>query len=135
MQVEVEIKATQIFADKTDTETNICEGQINYYNKGAILEFIEKYEEQQLKFKMTILQDKIIIDRNNQKMIFDLKNKNHTQLTTSYGNLQMDITTKKIEIKSNGKSIKEINLEYEIELENKVKYMNKVEIEVKSIEK
>lgn len=130
MQVNVEIKATQIFEDKIDTEKNICIGEINYYDKGAILEFVEKHEEQQLKFKMTILEDKIITDRNNQKMIFDLKNKNHTQLTTPYGDMQMDITTKKIEIKNDYKNIKEINLEYEIELENKVKYMNKVEIKI-----
>ncbi len=135
MQIEVEIKATQIFEDKTDTETNICEGEINYYDKGTILEFIEKHEEQQLEFKMTILENKIITDRNNQRMIFDLENKNHTQLNTPYGALEMDITTKKIEIKNNNKDIEEINLEYEIKLENKIKYMNKVEIKVKSIEK
>lgn len=133
MPVEVEINSKQIFENTTDGESNKCEGQITYHNKGAILEFTEKYEDQELKFKMTILENKIITLRNNQNMIFDLKNKNNTTLNTPYGILNMTITTKKMDIIREGSNIREIHLGYDIELENGIKYYNIVDINVKEI--
>lgn len=131
MPVEVEINSKQIFENTTDGENNKCEGQITYHNKGAILEFTEKYEDQELKFKMTILNNKIITVRNNQNMIFDLQNKNNTTLNTPYGILNMTITTKKIEVIREENKIKEIHLGYDIELENGMQYYNIVDINIK----
>lgn len=131
MPVEVEIKSKQILEDHEENETNKCQGEIEYHNKGAILKFTEKYEDQELKFKMTILENKIITDRNGQAMIFDLQNKNNTTLNTPYGVLSMVITTKVIDITKEENNIKRIYLEYNIELENSMKYDNIVEINLK----
>lgn len=131
MPVEIEINSKQIFEDSTDGESNKCEGVIVYHNKGAVLEFTEKYEDQELKFKMTILENKIITLRNNQKMIFDLQNKNKTTLNTPYGEFNMTIITKKIDIVKIENEIKQIHLGYDIELENGVKYYNIVDIIIK----
>lgn len=131
MKVNVEINSKQIMKDgQTETEINKCVGEITHYEKGTILEFTEKHEEQniELKFKMTILENKVITERNGQTMIFDLKSKNNTTLSTPYGELNMIITTNKIEIAKNGDFIEKIRLEYEIKLENSMDYDNIVEI-------
>ncbi len=128
MKVNVEINSRQIFKNHKESETHKCQGEINYHNNGTVLEFTEKYEEQELKFKMTILENKVITDRNGQAMIFDLENKNHSILVTPYGNINLEVTTKKIEISRQENQIKQIYLEYEIELENGEKYDNVVEI-------
>lgn len=130
MLVEVEINSQQIFENSQDSEKNKCIGEITYYNKGAILQFTEKYENQELKFKMTILHDKIITIRNNQSMIFDIKNKHNTTLNTPYGVLSMKITTKILNVIQQTNKIKEIHLGYEIELENGIQYYNKVDIAI-----
>lgn len=130
MQVNVEITSKQIFKDHEDGESHKCLGEITYHNNGTVLEFIEKYEKQELKFKMTILEEKIITKRNGQDMIFDLKNKNRSILTTPYGEINLVITTKKIQISKSNNEIKQIYLEYEIELENGEKYDNIVEINI-----
>ena len=131
MKVEVEINSRQIFEDTQESEKSKCIGEITYYNKGAILEFTEKHEEQELKFKMSILENKIITYRNNQSLIFDLEHKSKSTLTTPYGEIKINVTTKKINIVKLQEQIKEINLEYEIELENGMKYDNLVDIVVK----
>lgn len=128
MQVNVEITSRQIFKDHEESETHKSLGEINYHNNGTILEFTEKYEEQELKFKMTILEEKVITARNGQAMIFDLKNKSHSILATPYGNINLEVTTKKIEISKCDNIIEKIYLEYEIELENGEEYSNVVEI-------
>lgn len=130
MQVNVEITSKQIFKDHEDGESHKCLGEMTYHNNGTVLEFTEKYEEQELKFKMTILEEKIITKRNGQDMIFDLKNKNRSILTTPYGEINLVITTKKIQISKSNNEIKQIYLEYEIELENGEKYDNIVEIDI-----
>lgn len=130
MQVNVEITSKQIFKDHEDGESHKCLGEITYHNNGTVLEFTEKYEEQELKFKMTILEEKIITKRNGQDMIFDLKNKNRSILATPYGEINLVITTKKIQISKSNNEIKQIYLEYEIELENGEKYDNIVEIKI-----
>ena len=128
MKVEVEINSRQIFEDSWESEKNKCIGEIRYHNKGAILEFVEKNEEQELNFKMTILEDKIITNRNNQNLVFDLKNKSKSILETPFGKINMNVTTKKINVVKLKEEIKEIHLEYVIELENGIKYNNLVDV-------
>ncbi len=133
MKVNVEINSKQIMKDgQTETEVNKCEGEITYHQKGAILEFTEIHKEQnlELKFKMTILENKVITDRNGQPMVFDLQNKTNTTLSTPYGELSMTITTNKIDITKEQENIKKIRLEYEIQLENSMDYNNIVEIKI-----
>ena len=52
MPVEVEINSQQIFENSQDSENSKCLGEITYHNKGAVLQFTEKYENQELKFKI-----------------------------------------------------------------------------------
>ncbi|MCI8352284.1 MAG: DUF1934 domain-containing protein [Clostridia bacterium] len=130
MQVNVEITSKQIFKDHEDGESHKCLGEITYHNNGTVLEFTEKYEEQELKFKMTILEEKIITKRNGQDMIFDLKNKNKSVLATPYGEIKLIVSTKKIDILKSNNEIKQIYLEYEIELENGERYDNVVQISI-----
>lgn len=128
MQVNVEIKSKQIFSDHEESENSKSKGNIEYHKNGAVLEFTEKNEEQELKFKITILKNKIITDRNNQTMVFDLENKNNTTLSTPYGVVNMVIETKKIEVSKENEKINKIYLEYIIYLENNIQYNNQVEI-------
>ncbi len=136
MKVKVEISSKQKFSDHEETENNTSIGEIIYKENGALLEFTEKYEElnQELHFKMSILENKIITYRNNQTMIFDLENKNSTTLETPLGSMSMDITTNKINIEKQEKEIRRIYLEYEIELENGMKYNNEVEIKLEILQ-
>ena len=130
MKVEVEITSKQKFSDHEETEKNKSIGEITYKENGALLEFTEKYEElnQELHFKMSILEDKIIIYRNEKPMILDLKNTTNTTLETPLGLMNINITAKNINIEKQKEEIKNIHLEYEIELENGMKYDNEVDI-------
>lgn len=130
MQVNVEIISKQIFQEHEESESHKCLGEITYHNNGTMLEFTEKYEEQELRFKMIILEEKIITKRNGQDMIFDLRNKSKSKLITQYGEINLEVTTKKIQISKQDSEIKQIYLEYEIELENNEKYDNIVEINI-----
>ncbi len=130
MKVEVEINSVQIYDNQKGEEHNKCIGEIEYYNNGAVLEFTEKNESTSLNFKITILENKVIVKRNNQDMIFDLQNKYKSTLATPYGNIEMLVNTKKMEIIKESSKIKEINLEYELELENGIKYYNIVTIKI-----
>ena len=131
MPVEVEIISEQILGEHREKETNKSNGEITYHQKGAVLQFTEKYEDQELNFKMTILEDKIITLRNGQNMTFDKKTPNHTTLNTPYGILNMTITTNEINVIKHEEKIKEIHLFYHIELENSMEYDNKVDIYLK----
>ena len=71
MKVKVKIKSEQIIEENREIEENLCEGEIEYLQNGTILTFAEKFENQVLNFKMTTLKNKIIIDRQNQKMTLD----------------------------------------------------------------
>ena len=128
MKVNVEINSKQIFEEHEESETNKCLGEITYHNNGTVLEFTEKNEEQELKFKMTILKEKIITYRNGQAMIFELGKTTKSSITTQYGNINMNIKTNNIKIQEVDEQIKSILLEYDIEMENQMEYKNRVEI-------
>ncbi len=130
MKVKVEINAKQIFDSHEESEINKCDGEITYHNKGAVLEFTEKYEEQDLRFKITILENKVIVDRNNQTMILEIGIRMPSTVNTPYGEMKMNVTTKEINIIKEKEEIKKIKLGYEIELENEMKYYNEVNIEI-----
>lgn len=136
MKVNVTVSSKQIMKDgQTESEKNTCTGEITYCEKGTVLEFTELHEEQniQLKFKIAILENKVIVKRNGQPMVFDLKNKTNSTLNTPYGELNLTITTNKIYIVKEENDIKKIYLEYEIELENSINYDNIVEITISKI--
>lgn len=128
MKVNVEINSKQIFEEHEESELNKCQGEITYHNNGTVLEFTEKNEEQELKFKITILEEKVITYRNGQPMIFDKSKTTKSALTTQYGNINMYIKTNNIDIKKEDNNIKSILLEYDIEIEEQMEYKNRVEI-------
>lgn len=131
MKVDVEITSKQVFGDHEEGETNKCIGEITYHNNGTVLEFTEKYEEQELKFKITILKEKIITYRNGQSMIFELGQTTKSSIATQYGNIDMNVKTNNIEIQKEDNEIKSILLEYDIQIENQMEYKNMVEILIK----
>ncbi len=131
MKVNVEINSKQIFEDHEEGEANKAIGEITYHNNGTVLEFTEKYEEQELKFKMTVLKEKVITYRNGQPMIFELGKITKSTIDTQYGNINMNVKTNNIEIQEDDDQIKSIILEYDIQIENQMKYKNKVEILIK----
>lgn len=128
MKVNVEIISKQIFEEHEESETNKCLGEITYHNNGTVLEFTEKNKEQELKFKMTILKEKIITYRNGQPMIFELGQTTKSSIATQYGNINMNVKTNNIDIQKEDNKIKSILLEYDIEIENQMEYKNRVEI-------
>lgn len=130
MQVKVEIISKQKFEDHEKSEVNKCDGEITYHNKGAVLKFIEKYEDQELKFKVTILENKVIVDRNNQIMILEKGIRTPSIVNTPYGEMKMNVITREINIIKEKEEIRKINLGYEIELENDMKYYNEVNINI-----
>lgn len=131
MKVNVEINSKQIFEEQEESESNKCQGEITYHNNGTVLEFTEKNEEQELKFKMTILEEKVITYKNGQPMIFELGKTTKSAITTQYGNINMNIKTNNIDIQKEDDKIRSILLEYDIEIENQMEYKNRVEILIK----
>ena len=130
MNVKVTIQSEQIFKDHKELETHQCEGTIEYLKNGTILAFVEKIEQQELHFKMTLLKDKVMIDRQNQTMTFDYQKDDNCEVATPYGNLKMTVHTTKIQITKQEEKIEQILLEYDICLENGMQYANRVTIQL-----
>lgn len=130
MNVKVKIKSEQLFKEHKEQEEHQCEGKIEYLKNGTILEFVEKIEQQELHFKMTILKEKIMIDRQNQTMTLDKKKDDNCEIATPYGNMKMTVHTTNMQITKQEETIQQILLEYDICLENGMKYGNRVTIEI-----
>ena len=99
MKVKVKINSRQIFEDKEDNENHVCDGEIEYLKNGTILKFTEKYNSEELNVKMTILSNKIIIDRQKETMALDYKLDDNCKINTPYGNINMKVHTEEINIK------------------------------------
>lgn len=130
MNVKVKIKSEQIFQEHKEQEEHQCEGTITYLKNGVILEFVEKIEQQELHFKMTLLKEKIIIERQGQTMTLDYQKDDNCEVATPYGNMNMTVHTTKMQIIKHEETIQQILLEYDICLENGMKYANRVTIEL-----
>lgn len=130
MNVKVKIKSEQLFEEHKEQEEHQCEGTIEYLKNGTILEFVEKIEQQELHFKMTLLKEKIVIDRQNQTMTLDYQRDDNCEVATPYGNMKMTVHTTNIQITKQEEKIKQILLEYNICLENGMKYGNRVTIQL-----
>lgn len=129
MQVEIETKTIQTIDGKKEVIKQKGKGILQNYDKGTVLSW--DIIEEKLHFQMTILENKILLKNQNQNMIFELGKTTKSNLNTQYGNLNMNITTKHIQILKEDKTIKRIELIYEIEIEDTIKYENKIEISVK----
>lgn len=128
MKVKVKIKSEQILEEGKNGEEHISDGEIQYLKNGAMLKFTEKFDQQEINFKMTILDNKIIIDRQGQAMTLDYEIDDNCQIDTPYGSMNMTVHTQEIKIEKKEELINVILLKYHITLENKVEYDNVVTI-------
>lgn len=130
MKVKVKIKSEQIIEENREIEENLCEGEIEYLQNGTILTFAEKFENQVLNFKMTILKNKIIIDRQNQTMTLDYEIDDNCKLETPYGSMNMTVHTQEMQIQKEEELIQKMILKYHIILQNQMQYDNIVTIDL-----
>ena len=128
MQVIVETKTEQII----DGEKHVIEqkGKVTFeiHEKGSVLTWNVAEEKQE--FKMTILENKIVLKTNNETRIFEQGKETKTIMQTQYGNMDMNITTHQIQIIKEKEEIKEINMEYDIEIQYTIEYENKIKINI-----
>ena len=128
MQVIVETKTEQIIDGQKQIIQQKGNGCLVIHEKGSILSW--NVEEEKQAFKMTILENKIILKTNNQTRIFELGKETKSVLQTQYGNMNMNITTHQIQIIKEKEEIKEINMEYDIEIQYTIEYENKIKINI-----
>ena len=122
--MEIEIKSTQI-----DTILQKGIANIKQCEKGILLSW--EIVEEGLHFQMILLQDKILLKNPEQKMTFELGKTTKSMLQTPYGNLEMQITTKHMEIIKQNENISKIILQYQIKIEDTSGYENQIEITIK----
>lgn len=126
MKIKVIIEAKHFFEGHMEEDRNECEGELSYFEKGEVLEFIEKQKEMDLHFKLTVLPNKIISIREGQQMIFDTTQKDHMQYETPFGVLHMVMETQEIEVKREENKIQQIKLKYITTIEQTDSYENEV---------
>lgn len=128
MQVKVETKTEQIINGQKQIIEQKGNGTFEIHEKGSVLSWKVKEEKQE--FKMTILENKIILKTNNGTRNFELGKTTKSFILTEYGNMDMNITTHKIEIIKEKEPISKIKLKYDIELQETMKYLNIIEINI-----
>lgn len=128
MQVIVETKTEQIIDGQKQVIEQKGNGTFEIHEKGSVLSWNIIQEKQG--FEMTILENKILLKTNNQTRIFELGRTTSSILQTEYGNMDMNITTHKIEIIKEKEQLKEINMEYDIQIQDIIKYPNKIKITI-----
>lgn len=125
--MQVELYTQQIYEDHKQAETILYQGNLVTAPKGSVLEFGDVNNQ----YQMTILENKILLKKQNQLMVFELGRTTSSELQTQYGNINMKITTNHIEVIKEKEKIQKIMLHYDITLEGTTKYQNQIEIVVK----
>lgn len=128
MQVIVETKTEQIIDGQKQIIEQKGNGTYEIHEKGYVLTWTIVEEKQE--FKMTILENKILLKTNNQIRTFELGRTTSSILQTEYGNMNMNITTHQIQIIKEKQELKEVNMEYDIEIQDTIKYINKIKIKI-----
>lgn len=126
MKINVELKSVQTIEKQEEKQIVKTKGEIKTLEKGTIIEFVDK----KIKYKIIILQEKIILNKNNEQMIFEIDKTTKSNIKTQYGDINIIIYTKNIEIKKENGKIIDILLNYQIKLEEQISYQNKVEIKI-----
>lgn len=127
--MEIEIKSTQMIDNKKETMIQKAIGSIKRYEKG--IKIIWNSSNESTNFEMIIVQDKILLKKPNQTMVFELGKTTTSVLQMPYGSIHMYITTNYLEIVKQNEMIDKIILEYEIKLENTIPYQNQIEMIIK----
>lgn len=125
MNIKVELNAVQTMEEQIEKQCVKCDGTIKKLQKGTVIEF----KSEEMSYQIVVLKNKILIDRNNQRMIFELDKKTNTILETEYGKINMQINTNKMEVIKE-ECITYILLSYEIELEEQISYQNDIELKL-----
>ena len=128
MQVIVETKTEQIIDGQKHVIEQKGNGTYEIHEKGYFLTWTIVEEKQE--FKMTILENKILLKTNNQIRTFELGRTTSSILQTEYGNMNMNITTHQIQIIKEKQELKEVNMEYDIKIQDSIKYPNKIKITI-----
>ena len=129
MKVKVTIEAKQIFNGQEQTETNHCEGEMQNLEKGTILDFVERQPNQDpITFHMVVREERILLERQGQRMIFDKTQDSKLQYQTPCGEIEMKLHTKQMRIEK-----QMIQLTYDLTLENQESYENRVKISIQEI--
>ncbi len=126
MKINVELKSVQTIEKQEEKQIVKTKGEIKNLEKGTIIEFVDK----KIKYKIIILQEKIILNKNKEQMIFETNKTTKSNIKTQYGDINIIIYTKNIEIKKENGKIVDILLNYQIKLEEQISYKNKVEIKI-----
>ncbi len=126
MKINVELKSVQTIEKQEEKQIVKTKGEIKTLEKGTIIEFVDK----KIKYKIIILQEKIILNKNNEQMIFEIDKTTKSNIKTQYGDINIIIYTKNIKIKKENGKIVDILLNYQIKLEEQISYKNKVEIKI-----
>ena len=118
MKINVELKSVQTIEKQEEKQMVKTKGEIKTLEKGTIIEFVDK----KIKYKIIILQEKIILNKNNEQMIFEIDKTTKSNIKTQYGDINIIIYTKNIEIKKENGKIIDILLNYQIKVEIKISY-------------
>lgn len=127
--MEIEIKSVQTIDGKKESIQQTGIAHIERYEKGINLSW--NIPNESLQYKMTILKNKILLNNQNQNMVFELGKRTKSTIQTQYGNLNMSITTKHMEVLEENKIIKKVHLVYEISIQETNTYQNEIEIIIK----
>lgn len=127
--MEIEIKSVQTMDGKKETIQQTGTVTVEEYEKGTMLSWSIPGE--LLQYQMTILENKILMKNQNQVMTFELGKTTRSMMQTQYGNLNISITTKHMEVLKENEIIKKIHLIYEISIEETNTYQNEIEIKIK----
>lgn len=113
-----------------ESQKTICVGKMTRYSKGTKIEVV-KPDDTNIKYRITILKNKILLNNQNQNMVFELGKRTKSTIQTQYGNLNMSITTKHMEVLEENEIIKKVHLVYEISIQETNTYQNEIEIIIK----
>lgn len=127
--MEIEIKSVQTMDGKKETIQQKGTVAVEEYEKGTMLSW--SIPNEPLQYRMTILENKILMKNQNQTMTFELGKTTRSMMQTQYGNLNVSITTKHMEVLEENEIIKKIHLIYEISIQETNTYQNEIEIIIK----
>lgn len=125
--MQIELCTKQIYEKHNEKQKQTYQGHLKNAPKGSILEFGNEKEN----YQMTILENKIILKKPNQTIIFEREKTTNSTLQTPYGSINMKITTNHMKIEKEDNQLKKVILDYQIELENQKPYQNQIEINIR----
>lgn len=122
-KVIVEIISLQNYGDHIDEQKQQCKGRIEYHEKGTKL----VWNDQKSRYEMILLNNKILLNHDGQKMIFEKDKTTNSVLKTEYGIIDIQIKTNCIQY---NQTEKKIHISYCIKIQQ-IEYTNDIKIKIK----